>query len=165
MAAGRPATPTALKELAGNPGKRKLKSSEPRPPAKKPPCPRHLQGEARKEWNRMSKQLFALGLLTQIDRAALAAYCQAWADWVQAHEKLAGTDKEKGEGMIFISESGWPTMSPWWSVATTAAKQMKSYLTEFGMSPGSRSRLSVGNDTKPLTVRELLDAAVGEDGD
>ena len=37
-----------------------------------PLIPKHLQGEARREWNRMSKQLFELDLLTQVDRAALA---------------------------------------------------------------------------------------------
>jgi P27 family predicted phage terminase small subunit len=104
----------------------------------------------------MSKQLFALGLLTTVDRAALAGYCQAWADWVRAHEEL------NEHGMITVTEKGYPILSPWWSVATTAGKQMKAFLTEFGMSPGSRSRLQVGKDDKPLTVRELLDAATQE---
>jgi len=156
MPAGRPRTPTRMKELAGNPGKRPLNGAEPRPKKKRPPCPKHLQGEARKEWNRMAKQLFELGLLTQVDRAALAAYCQAWADWVRAHEELA-----QGS-MITVTEKGYPVLNPWWSVATTAAKQMKSFLTEFGMSPGSRSRLNVGENERPATVEDLLDAAVGE---
>jgi len=147
MPPGRPAKPSALKRLAGNPGKRKINNSEPRPPAKKPPCPRHLQGEARKEWNRMSKQLFALGLLTQVDRAALAAYCQAWADWVNANEQLARINATDG-GMITLTEKGYPVVSPWWNISITAAKQMKSFLTEFGMTPGSRARLSVDRKRK-----------------
>jgi P27 family predicted phage terminase small subunit len=154
--AGRPPKPTILKQLAGNPGKRALNDAEPRPPAKRPPCPPHLVGEARKEWNRMAKQLLELGLLTSVDRAALAAYCQAWAQWIEAHEKLAEL------GMIVKTESGYPVLSPWWTVATQSAKQMKSFLTEFGMTPGSRSRLRVNTDTKKLTVQELLDAAVND---
>lgn len=154
MAGGRPPKPTRMKELAGNPGKRALNGGEPKPKAKRPPCPKHLQGEARKEWNRMSKQLFELGLLTGVDRAALAGYCQAWADWVNAHEQLAESS------MISVTEKGYPVLSPWWTVATTSAKMMKSFLTEFGMSPGSRSRLSVGTEDKAATVEDLLDAAV-----
>ena len=156
MAAGRPPKPTALKRLAGNPGKRKLGEGEPTPPAKKPPCPKHLQGEARKEWNRMSKQLFALGLLTQVDRAALAAYCQAWAHWVEANEQVEKL------GMIVTTDNGYPQLSPYWTIAQQAAKMMKSYLTEFGMTPGSRSRLNVDRDKKPLTIRDVLDAAVDD---
>lgn len=112
----------------------------------------------------MSKQLFALGLLTQVDRAALAAYCQAWADWVNANEQLARINATDG-GMITLTEKGYPVVSPWWNISITAAKQMKSFLTEFGMTPGSRARLSVGQEEKKLTVRELLDAAVRDDGD
>lgn len=154
MARGRPPKPTALKQLAGNPGKRALNGAEPKPQAKRPPCPKSLQGEARKEWNRMSKQLFELGLLTQVDRAALAAYCQAWAHWVEANEQVEKL------GMIVKTENGYPQLSPYWTIAQQAAKLMKSYLTEFGMTPGSRSRLRVGQDERPATIEELLDAAV-----
>ena len=63
--------PTALKRLQGNPGKRALNDSEPRPTATMPRCPTHLQGEARAEWRRVARGLHDAGLLTQIDRAAL----------------------------------------------------------------------------------------------
>ena len=79
---------------------------------------------------------------------------QAWSDWVNAHEELA-----KGS-MITVTEKGYPVLNPWWSVATTAAKQMKSFLVEFGMSPGSRSRLQVADSEKSATVEDLLSAAL-----
>lgn len=104
----------------------------------------------------MSKQLFALGLLTQVDRAALAAYCQAWAHWVEANEQVEKL------GMIVTTDNGYPQLSPYWTIAQQAAKMMKSYLTEFGMTPGSRSRLNVDKDKKPLTIRDVLDAAVDD---
>ena len=109
----------------------------------------------------MSKQLLELGLLTTVDRAALAAYCQAWAQWVEANEKLQGS--APGEGMIVKTESGYPVLSPWWTVANQSAKVMKSFLTEFGMTPGSRSRLRVSDTKKKLSVQDVLDAAVNGD--
>lgn len=137
--AGRPPKPTALKKLGGNPGKRALSGGEPQPVKKRPSCPKHLTGEAKKEWNRTSKQLFELGLLTELDRAALAAYCQAWAQWVQAQEEMSKPTFQ----MIETTESGYPVASPWLNVAAQAMKQMKSFLTEFGMTPSSRSRVKV----------------------
>ena len=81
---GRKPLPSNVVRLRGNPGKRRLNDAEPRPAAKVPPCPACLGDEARKEWQRLSKELAELGLLTGLDRGLLAAYCQAHALWVEA---------------------------------------------------------------------------------
>src|SRR5579859_506648 len=86
---GRKPKPSRLKILQGNPGKRPLNDKEPQPAAGRPSCPKALGGEARKEWNRVARALLRLGLLTHIDRAALAGYCQSWARWVFAEARLA----------------------------------------------------------------------------
>ena len=44
---GPPRTPTALRRLSGNPGKRGYNPDEPVPPPGTPDCPNHLDGEAR----------------------------------------------------------------------------------------------------------------------
>lgn len=137
MPGGRPPKPTALKELTGNPGKRSLNKKEPALKAERPPCPKHLQGEARTEWNRVTKQLLDIGVVTKVDRAALAAYCQCWARWVQAEEAMRQPDFL----MITTTDNGYPVVSPWLNVANTAMKQMLRFLTEFGMTPSSRSRV------------------------
>src|SRR5262249_42754142 len=76
---GRKPKPTRLKEMLGNPGKRALSTGEPVPEAAIPSCPRFLDKEARKEWRRAAPELYALGVLTNLDRAALAAYCESWS--------------------------------------------------------------------------------------
>ena len=53
-----------------------------------PRCPPHLSAVARKEWRRLATPLYAAGILTLADRAAFAAYCQAWARWVEAEAQL-----------------------------------------------------------------------------
>ena len=76
---GRKPKPTAVKVLEGNPGKRSLNTNEPKPVKKAPRCPAWLEDEAKKEWKRMAKQMEQLGILTEIDMAAFAGYCQAYA--------------------------------------------------------------------------------------
>ena len=88
---GRKPTPTAIKELEGNPGKRKINEAEPKPEKKAPPCPKWLEPEAKKEWRRLSKQLEQIGVLTEVDQAAFASYCQA----SYASPKPQQTDNEK----------------------------------------------------------------------
>ena len=59
---GRKPTPTAIKELEGNPGKRPLNTKEPKPAKKAPSCPKWLEPEAKKEWRRLAKQMEQFGL-------------------------------------------------------------------------------------------------------
>ena len=85
---GRKPTPTAIKMLEGNPGKRALNNNEPKPAKKAPRGPSWLEDEAKKEWKRMGKILEQMGLLTDMDMAAFAGYCQAFARWKEAEEFL-----------------------------------------------------------------------------
>lgn len=133
---GRRPKPTALKVLEGNAGKRKLNSDEPKP-AGIPTCPSHLSKEARKEWKRISKELVTCGLLTSVDRAALAAYCSAYARWVDAESKV------QQHGLVVKSPSGFPIQNPYVGIANTALDHMRKFLIEFGMTPASRSRLQI----------------------
>jgi P27 family predicted phage terminase small subunit len=132
---GAPPKPTALKVLAGNPGRRPLNTREPKPELKIPSCPAHLSDEARKEWRRISKLIVKLGLLSVVDRAALAGYCMAWGRWVEAEEQLKKT------GTVVKTPNGYPIVSPYLSIANKAVEQMRIFLTEFGLTPASRSRI------------------------
>lgn len=55
--AGRKPKPTALKELEGNPGKRKLNKKEPMPGKGMPDCPKWLLPDAQEEWKRLRMTL------------------------------------------------------------------------------------------------------------
>jgi P27 family predicted phage terminase small subunit len=138
---GRKPKPTALKVLEGNPGKRPLNKNEPKPEKKAPRCPSWLEPEAKKEWRRMSKQLEALGVLTQVDAAAFAGYCQAYARWKEAEEFLSK------HGTIFKTPSGYIQQVPQVSIAQTYLKIMKDFCSEFGLTPSSRTRIVVNNKT------------------
>jgi P27 family predicted phage terminase small subunit len=140
---GRKPKPTKLRLLEGNPGKRPIRKDEPDPALAIPTCPPHLSEEAKKEWERVTPMLEKLGLLSQIDCAALSLYCQAWGRWVEAEEAL------RTYGVMVKSPNGFPMQSPYLAVANRAMEQIRAMLTEFGMSPSSRTRahaLAGGDD-------------------
>ena len=80
--------------------------------------------------------LHRLGLLTEIDGQALATYCQTWARWREAEQKI------KEYGMVIKGKGGYPVISPYVAVANPAMHQMRAFLMEFGMTPSSRSRVT-----------------------
>lgn len=133
---GRKPIPSEVKRLNGNPGKRALNPSEPKPAAKAPACPAHVQGEARKEWRRIVRELSAVGIVTQLDRAALTAYVTAWQRWIEAEEQL------RKLGPIVKAPSGFPIQNPYLAVANKAIEQVIKISAEFGLTPSSRSRVS-----------------------
>ena len=111
MAKGRPPKPTAVKKLEGNPGKRPLNENEPKPSGKAPSCPTWLEPDAKKEWDRLSAVLEAMGLLTSVDMAAFAGYCQAYARWKEAEEFITK------HGSIIKTNSGYIQQVPQVSIA------------------------------------------------
>lgn len=146
MPKGRPPKPTALKVLEGNPGKRPLNQHEPKPKPISPKCPAWLDKEAKKMWKDLAPKLERLGLLTVIDGAALAAACQRWACFVDC-EKIIQKEGyvmeierfDKQGNSIGIYEQQRPEVS----IGRQALADFRAFCTEFGMTPASRSRISV----------------------
>lgn len=150
MARGRKPKPTEIKKLEGNPGKRILNKKEPKTESAIPKCPNHLTGVARTEWKRITSELHALKLIAHIDRAALAAYCSAWGDYVKAENKL------KKEGEVLISDKGGMYQNPWLAIKKRSMDQLVKFGAEFGMTPSSRSRVKVETPTEEDEIANLL---------
>jgi P27 family predicted phage terminase small subunit len=148
--AGRKPIPNNLKVLHGNPGKRPINQKEPKPAPIAPKWPQHLDKEAKKEWKRITPELEAIGLLTRIDMAALAAYCQSYSRWVEAEKMI------RKHGMLVKTPNGYPQVSPFLVIVNKSIEQMKSFLTEFGMTPSSRSRINVEAPEKEKDDMESL---------
>ena len=155
MQAGRKPKPTAIKVLEGNPGKRKLNENEPKPVKKAPPCPKWLEPEAKKEWRRLAKALEAMGVLTEADMAAFAGYCQSYARWKEAEERI--TDR----GLVIRTPSGYPQQVPYISIAQQYLKLMQQFAEQFGLTPAARSRIIAGNGESKAV--DDMDALLGDD--
>lgn len=154
MMRGRRPKPTRLKLLMGNPGKRPINMDEPKPEPMVPDCPPELGPVARKEWHRLAAELAKLRILTQLDRAALAAYCGAYALWAEATENI------QKFGTMVKSPTGYPIQSPYVSIANRQAEIMMRIASEFGFTPASRSRISVARDELPNLFSERSNGAV-----
>lgn len=134
-----PKKPTKLKLIQGTLQKSKLVESEPMPNRKIPDPPEHLNDIAKEEHKRMSGVLYNLGLLTEIDGTALAAYCEAYSVWVEA---CTVRNELGADWMTETTSNGNTIQRPLVGIINQARKAMKDFLVEFGMTPASRSKVS-----------------------
>ena len=149
---GRQPTPTKLKLLRGNPGRRPIVDEpEPEVAAECPAPPEYLLADAALEWKRIAPELWRLGLLTLLDVTALAGYCTSVARWREAEAWL----KENGTTVVLRDKDGrvkYVQKAPQVAIAKEALERVKSFGAQFGMTPSSRSGLSklpdVGKEKK-----------------
>jgi len=134
--------PTHLKLLEGNPGKRPINKREPRPKKRKIKPPVFFNVNALAEWQRVAPELEHLGLLTDIDITALAAYCVSYSRWLAAEADI------EENGPVIEGKHG-RYKNPAVTVANSYLRQMRSFASEFGLTPASRPRLSVPKTSDP----------------
>jgi P27 family predicted phage terminase small subunit len=139
-----------------------------------PGVPSHLLPEAKKEYRRIKDELVRYGLVSKIDRAALCLYLSSWAELVYAEKMLArkmkaaqmkmaeaeaaGQEYTGGDGMTEVTTNGNVIYSPWWVIANKMRGQVDKFLSNFGMSPSSRGRVSPSN----YLQRDLFDDVEGK---
>lgn len=154
--------PAALRALEGNPGKRALNLAEGiNPQVEIPSAPKHLGPEARKEWKRITPFLEELGLISGLDRAALALYCQAVGrlseletafngkvDRYVADEKMTYSDAVYAASYS-VTPSGYAQQSVIVQLIKSHREQVNRYLMHFGLSPAARGRVQASNYVQP----------------
>ena len=156
---GRKPKPTPLKVLEGNPGKRPLNMDEPEYESIVSECPGHLNDYAKEEWERIVALLSESGVLTEVDTASLAGYCQLYGRWVQLETDIM-TDGITVEENRFNKDgdiiSTKDIMNPKVTEARLTLQQIRAFSTEFGLTPSARSRLSVEPKKKNIDPMEKL---------
>ena len=98
-----------------------------------------------------------MGVLRTPDRAAFAAYCQAYARWVEAERKLKETP------LLLKTPSGYVQQSPWLSVANKQLEIMGRYMSELGLTPASRRRVETPADGHGETTVRIERVIIGGD--
>lgn len=134
---GPPPTPTKLRVLRGNPGKRSLPKNEPQPEVATPDPPTWLDGEGLVEWRRITPELEKLGLLSRIDLAALVLYCQAWGELAEA-SLPSGLDDFDDETDPFAKADALAKVA---AVRRKAREQVAKFIPFFGLSPADRTKV------------------------
>lgn len=157
MTRGRKPKPTHLRLVGGNAGKRPLNLREATPPIGVPTVPDFLNASARKEWARVARELGNIGLLSTIDRGALAAYCQAYGVWVEAERgiKRLADGGDKYGGLLTRTSNGNVIQNPLVGIANKARSDTVRFAAEFGMTPSARSRVQAD----PNAANKIKDPA------
>ena len=134
-------------------GGTKPRENVPDPVAGMPDCPDHVVGEARREWDRIGKQLTQEGRMAYVYRSVLAQYCVTYGHWVDAERQLAE------HGLVQVSGNGRASPSPYFTIATRSWELLLKAVTELGISPSSAARVSVvAPAAKPSTALSLIQA-------
>ena len=134
--------PTKLKKLQGTYRTDRDGKNEPDPEVQIPRKPTWMKGEAAKEWKRITPQLAELGLISELDLVALTAYCSNWALFIECEQTILE------RGLTFETPNGHTQQRPEVSIRRQALEQAKSFLTEFGLTPASRSKISLPEKKK-----------------
>lgn len=141
MGKGRKPLPDNVHRLNNNPSKKQLgHDTGSDVPVEIPEPPDHLDEGALDEWNRITVELFRLGLIAKIDRASLAVYCMAFSRWAYAEIKISELEDDKG--LIQTSPNGYQMTGAWLLISNRATEIMQKAAAEFGMSPSARVRVN-----------------------
>lgn len=153
--------PLPLRVLEGNAGKRPLDlAAGVNPKIEIPSPPKHLGIEAKKEWKRITPLLEELGLISGLDRAALALYCQAAGRLAELEMAFNGKVQAKvNSGMEYAdavyeasyatTPSGYAQQSVIVQLIGKHREQLNRYLMHFGLSPAARGRVQASNYVQP----------------
>ena len=132
------AKPTALKVIAGNPGKRALPKNEPQPVAVLKDAPDWFTDSQREYWD-YALDSAPRGLLGTMDREVLVIWVVAAALHREAVKSLADED-----GMLHTTPNGLLQQSAHIPIINKQALIMLRAAGELGFTPSSRSRIDLG---------------------
>jgi phage terminase small subunit len=149
--------PTALKLLQGNPGKREINRKEPRPEAGKPEIPGWFSSDdlATPEsiYNDLADQLMAMRVLTVADQQALADL----ADKIALCRRLR-VEMFSGFSYETTTKTGsiMRRIKPEVSAFSDLSRQVRQGLTDFGLTPGSRTKIQKVDEDQLDLLEEFL---------
>lgn len=161
---GRKPKPVAQQIAEGDPRKRGVHkldqklADEPKAQRGLPDCPRHLKGRARAAWGFWRAELEAMNLDCRPDAMMLEGACLNYSRAVQADLLVAAA------GLLLeepITDSEGDVVgtkykaNPAISISSNAWRNVRAFCSEFGLSPVSRTRLTI--EKKDDAENELLD--------
>ena len=154
-----PRTPTTLKVLRGTDRKDRANPAEPTPstlaPDAEPPDWLNLSELARTAWTDIAPILRRMRVLTEADAVALSLLCDALANYVTAKATVAQ------EGAVYWTEGKSPMRRahPAVAIAGDNGKFAKAMLSEFGLTPAARSRVSATGTGEKDPLSEWMEGA------
>ncbi|MBQ8708359.1 MAG: phage terminase small subunit P27 family [Succinivibrionaceae bacterium] len=157
--------PQAIKDLEGNPGKRKKSQSNLKVlpntgRGKAPPPPKRLLPSAKKEYKRLAKWLWEKQIMETPDMEALAQTCQFYALMLAVEQEML-KDGESGAYEMQTASSGYMSANPKITVYQQYYDKWCRGLTQFGLTPASRARLLGNSDSQDADEDDPMAAVLG----
>ena len=136
---GRKPKPTRLKLLAGE--TRRINKREPKPKRVIPSPPEHVSEAAKLAWGSLSTRLDRLGLLTELDSFSLEKLCETYVETLEIQKVL----RVEGRFQRVTTKTGDVMIRahPGISAFDAAERRFRALMTEFGLTPSSRSRIEI----------------------
>lgn len=148
--------PTWLKKISGTFRADRSAVNEPDPDLGEPPRPPGLSPMARRAWKQCARQLAAMRVLTVADGAALELLAEAYAEWHAASRTI----RREGATYRAITKSGSVILPhPAVRQGADAWRRVQRMLSEFGLTPAARSRVSAVPGPKEGNKFHLIDSA------
>ena len=144
--------PPELKLLDGRGHRRIDLSTRFRPEIGCPPMPKHLGKEARKAWKRLAPELVHYGLLSAVDADAFSMLCQTIGRVEIIERSIAARQAEleaDGKDPLAMMSSDGAALSPVYRALNRETAKMLLMLSEFGLTPARRGRVTTGVRAKP----------------
>ena len=134
--------PTKLRLVTGNAGKRPLPGHEPQAPVIPAEAPARLSEAARPYWHEFADVLRDAKITTTLDEAALVLLVEEYATWQQALNVM------RYHGVLAKGMHGSPMVSPMFKIVRDSSDKLLRMLTDFGMTPSSRARVSTAKESR-----------------
>ena len=151
---GRKPKPTAQLKLAGTFRADRHSEDEPAPAAESNRPGLKLSPRAARRFALLAPLLREQCVLSELDKGALACYCEAFARWYDARNAI------ETNGTFYTAASGNVLKHPAVSIMEAAASEMQRWSAELGLTPSSRARIP--NHKRKTTPEEKLAALIGE---
>lgn len=154
---GRRPLPTTLKIAKGTLRKDRQRPDEPDAPRGIPEMPARLAVDkiAQEKWAELSVMLHELGVLTTSDGEALATLCE-----VHSAEQACLAEL-RASGAAITADSGAVKSNPAGPLYRSLAALKGNLLSEFGLTPSSRTKVGAKKDDKPKDDLEDFFASHG----
>ena len=147
--------PTILKLAKGNPGKRRLNESEPKPAADAIQPPDWVTGKSLEKWQEVVPKLVGMGVMTNADIDTIARYCTMYEQFVKYLDQV-----RRGLDVLVIrDDSGkvkYMQSTPAATMLTKLAASMLRIEQEFGLTPSARSGISASQEKPRDDLEDLI---------
>lgn len=135
MTRGPKPTPRNLRLVKGTDRPDRRNDDEPVVAVTIPNAPDYLVDNEIDVFVETAGKLARMRVMTDYDVDAIAIYAVNFVRWKEA------VDKVRTMGMIVKSPKGYPIQNPFLSIANKSQHEMLRILTEFGLTPSSRTRV------------------------